>query len=242
VLIYRQVQHGGVRRATLHAAGWISFALVVMSLAPSLSRAEFRYSSEECRQQAEAAIGAVHDTTGAGEALVDQLAQSTHVHTIICTTEQSFGGNDAFDKVAASLPGIGSDTTTFWNPIATEIFPDCKISDAGCGVARDPIAELQHEFVHATFADAGERSEDTIPGDTDYNNDGTIKPIPRQDIDATMSANEYCEAAGTCDQRANYGDATVPPPHQVPETGSSILMLLIGIGALWCFRRFLRLA
>jgi hypothetical protein len=85
---------------------------------------------------------------------------------------------------------------------------------------------MQHELAHAWVADTGGRSEETVPG-TD---------VGRREVDATIIEDEYREAVGL-DLRTRYDGAAVPTPTPIPETGSSILMLLIGIGALWCFAR-----
>jgi len=242
MLIYKQVQHGGIRRAALRAAGWISFAVVVMIVAPSLSQATLTCSgTPEFVQQCTEAISEIHDTTAVGEDMVDQLANSKHLH-VITEDSKPFGENYPIDERAANNTdsgglGLGSDTTTRWNPTATDILPDSQMDIEDHGVARDPLASLQHELYHAYVADTGDRSEATVPGRADLDNDGFIDDVPQREIDATRVENEYRQATGL-DLRTNYGDADVPPPHQVPETGSSILMLLIGIGALWCFGVF----
>jgi len=214
MLIYRQVQHRGARRATLHAAGWISFALIVMSVAPSLSRATLVCSgTPEFVQQCEAAIEEVRATTPVGEAIVEELTKEgpgSHLHVILEDPTPD-SRNIPLDRAAANDLesgglGIGSDTTTFWNPTATDPF----ISEPS--VDRDPIATMQHELAHAWVADTGGRSEETVPG-TD---------VGRREVDATIIEDEYREAVGL-DLRTRYDGAAVPTPTPIPETGSSIL-------------------
>src|SRR5438067_3909056 len=90
VLIYGEVQHGGVQRATLHTAGWISLALMVMSLAPSLSRAAiFCLGSEEFEAACEARVQQIHDATEEGRIIVDQLRGSDNIHVVLESNRNS---------------------------------------------------------------------------------------------------------------------------------------------------------
>jgi len=235
MLIYKQAQHGGVKRTTLHCAGWISFALVVMMVAPSVSQATLEcVGTPEFKEQCEKAIQEVHDTTPVGQAMVDKLRESSNPH-VIEQNPNPFAENGPYNRDAANDlesggDGTGSGTSTLWNPTTTNDFPD--------GVARDPTASMQHELWHAFTADTGGRSLEVVP-DTEG--------IGRREIDATIVENDYREAVGL-DPRTEYCRmenggvvecADVPRPG-VPETSSSILMFLIGIGALWCLRLFLR--
>jgi hypothetical protein len=72
--------------------------------------------------------------------------------------------------------------------------------------------------------------------------DNTLAPLPTTGLgDALLLVNINSSTARPETFPTTDG-SNIQPRVNLPETGSSISMLLIGIGAVWCFRRFLRLA
>jgi Effector protein len=239
--IYKQGQCGTAGRVASRAARWISFfALVIMTVAQSPSRADLGcLGSPEFVAACNAAIEEIRNSTPNGRAEIEQLENSSNVHIIDECTTTHCDNSDAVDfrtaydlesclrlgeqeaDCIAAGAGSGSGTFVEWNPNDSSPF-------ASDGVEADPTATLLHELYHSSLADEGGWSNDIVPGTR----------IDHTEIDATLVENVYRDTQEDLELRTMYDDARIPPIHGVPETGSSILMLLIGIGALWCFGVF----
>lgn len=165
------------------------FVFVLVLLLSSVAQAKIEVRGDKAfQEQASQALEDIKRTTPEGWSLVTALETSKYTHVIRRAAAVDWNAPHSLNEASN---GIGTGSTTRWNPNSKKPYAD--------GVNRDPIAALFHELCHALEAERGAWG-------------GSLDPatgIRKSEIHAIRTENAYRRAKGL-PERTKYGQQDLP--------------------------------